>query len=307
MLELREVKPYTGVFLTTIFLFFMLYAVDLEASFNAIRAADPFYLFLAFLSANAPILIYSTVWHKVLIATEITADYFTTLKLVLANTFVNNITPFGNIGGEAVATYILSKVKDQTYGKSFTAVFTSSMINFSPLITFLLIGGLYTGFYQVLFIPVILALLYLVFKDKNLSLTTPKFIKEFRADFSKSMNVLNNSDQRIWPLLFLTHFAVVFDILAILLIGTSLGIDFYSLSIFFVVPLARVANYVPTPGGTGPYELALSGLLAYFFTVSFSQAVLVALIYRFSTYYTGIVVGYFAINSFQIGKSYLTE
>lgn len=307
MLELEDLRQYSGVFLTTVFLFILLYAVNLEASINALTAADPVFLFLAFLSANIPLLIYASVWNRVLGVTGLKLNYFTTLRLVLANTFVNNITPFGNIGGEAVVTYLLSKITDKSYGESFTAVFTSSMINFSPLITFLIFGGLYTGYYSVLFLPAIVFSSYIIFTRNGVNFGTPRFMTEFKNDFLKSMSVLKDSEERLWPLFFFTHFAVVFDILSIVLIGMSLGLDFYSLSIFFVVPLSRVANYVPTPGGTGPYELALSGLLSFFFTVSFSQAVLVAVIYRFLTYYIGIIFGYFSINSFQIGKKYLTE
>jgi len=307
MPELGDFKKYSGVFLTTVFLFLMLYVIDLETSINALIAADPLFLFLALISANIPLLIYASVWHRVLGVTGLKLNYLTTLRLVLANTFVNNITPFGNIGGEAAATYMLSRITDQSYGKSFTPVFTSSMINFSPLVTFLIFGGIYTGYYHVLFLPVAFFSTYLIFTRKAISLKTPEFIEEFKTDFLESMSLINNSDQKLWPLMFFTHFAVVFDILSIILIGQSLGLNFYSLSIFFVVPLARVANYVPTPGGTGPYELALSGLLSFFFSVTFSQAVLVAVIYRVLTYYVGIFLGYFSINSFQIGKSYLTE
>ncbi|WP_414838291.1 lysylphosphatidylglycerol synthase transmembrane domain-containing protein [Candidatus Nanosalina sp. VS9-1] len=299
---LRRIRPYLGIFLTTAFLGLMLYAVDLEASLNALMSADPFILVAALISANIPLLVYAAVWRRVLSITGLELDYFTTLRLVLANTFVNNITPFGNIGGEAASTYILSKISGKSYGQSFTAVFTASIINFSPLITFLLFGGLYTGLYDILILPVLALTLYVLIKNTELSIPVPASLEDFSKDFSASFDTVKNSGKSLWSLISVTHLAFLFDVISIFLIGLSLGLDFYSASLFFVVPLARAANYVPTPGGTGPYELALSGLLAYFFPVSFHEAVVVAIIYRVLTYYTGILVGYFAINSFQIGE-----
>ena len=303
----KNIRPYIGIILTTIFLGLIIYAVDFEASVNALKSADPFFLGLALISANLPLLVYSFTWRRILSITGLELTYFSTFRLVLANTFVNNITPFGNIGGEAVATYILTKISDMSYGKSFTAVFTASIINFSPMLTFLIIGGLYTGFYQILAVPVLVYVIYIFFRDSGISVPLPESLDKFKEDFTEAKEIIRSSDRKICPLLFLTHFAVLFDVLSIVLIGLSLGFELYSASIFLVVPLARVANYVPTPGGTGPYELALSGLLAYFFSVSFADGVLVAVIYRTITYYTGTLIGYFSFNSFQLSKSYLTE
>lgn len=303
----QKLRSSAGIVLTSTLLGLMLYAVDLERSISAVASADPFWLIYALVLANTPLLIYTLVWRKILFITDIELGYLTTLRLVLANTFVNNITPFGNIGGEAAATYLLSNLTGKSYGESFTAVFAASLINFSPLTTFLILGAIYTGFYTVLSIPLLLILFYIAMRELKISVTLPDFIGEFKKDFKTTLQRLNSPDRKIWPLVFLTHFAAVFDIMSIVFIGFSLGLDLYSLSILFVVPLARVANFVPTPGGTGPYELALSGLLVYFFSVSLSEAVLVAVLYRILTYYTGILLGYFAINSFQTGKTYLTE
>lgn len=303
----KSIRPYIGIILTTIFLGLIIYAVDLEASVNALKSADPFFLGLALISANLPLLVYSFTWRKILSITGLQLSYFNTFRLVLANTFINNITPFGNIGGEAAATYILAKISDMSYGKSFTAVFTASIINFSPMLTFLIFGGLYTGFYQILTIPILAFVIYILFRDSDISVPLPESLDKFKQDFTEAKEIIKNSDGKIWPLIILTHFAVVFDVLSIVLIGLSLGFELYSASIFLVVPLARVANYVPTPGGTGPYELALSGLLSYFFLLTFADGVLVAVIYRAITYYTGTLIGYFSFNSFQLAKSYLTE
>ena len=294
-----SVKRWAGVFFTTFFLILMLYTVDLEASVNALKNADPFFLLLAFISASTPLIIYSVVWRKVLEWSGTEFSFFTTFRLVLANTFVNNITPFGNIGGEAAATYIISKITEKNYAESFTPVFTASIINFSPLLTFLIIGGLYTQLYAVLLVPV---MLYTGWKISiNLSIF-PDFFRDFREDLKTSWASLDLSLRKILPFLFLTHFAAVFDILSIGLIGYAFGFEILSLTLFIVVPLARVANYVPTPGGTGPYEIALSGLLAYFFPIGISEAVIVAVVYRVLTYYTGLITGFFALNSFPVEK-----
>ena len=301
-------KRLYAVALTTLFLVSLLYLSDTGSLIAALRQADPVLLLAGFTAANTPLLVYALVWREVLDISGIETGYFTSLRVVLGNTFVNNVTPFGNIGGEAAATYYLSKLTGGEKGRIFSAVLVASAVNFIPLLTYLVVGGTFSGYSAVLVLPLLLVSSYLLVSRASVlpeissaGLPVPERflsrIKGFYFDLVSSLEDMRGSWRSFLPLLVLTHLAALFDIFSIYLIALSLGLELQALELFFVVPLARAANYAPTPGGTGPYEIALSGLLMYFFQVPLQEAVLVVVIYRGFTYYFGLLGGYLAINS----------
>ena len=274
---------------------------------QVVTQADLSLLGAALIVANAPLLIYAFTWQKIFEAVGIEISYFRSLRILLSNTFVNNITPFGNIGGEAAATYFITRISDQPPGKIFSAISASSLINFSPLLTLLALGLILNVYLDTVgFLLAVSAfsivLLYLL---KSLGLPRkilntgriPGRARDFLEDFRESFSLIKNSGNRIALLLSTSHVASLLDMFAVVLVGAAFGADLFSSLILIAVPLGRVSNYFPTPGGTGSYELAFTGLLVFFFNVSPATAVSIAITYRVLTYYTGILVGYAAILS----------
>lgn len=300
----RTIQSLAGVFLTTGVLIALLYFADTE-SLRAVRDADLRFLVLAVIFANIPLLIYSFIWREVLEMAGIHLSYGRTFQVVLSNAFVNNITPFGNIGGEVAVTYILSKLTGEKSGKIFSAVFASSLINFSPIATLLIVGFTVTGYWTLIAGTVFLLFLLFsitVFRRQksvpfSIGLPFPEKMKEFLNDFRKALKMFSGSKRKISGLVFLAHTWLVFDLLSIIFVGYAYGLDLLNPLLLLVVPMARVANYTPTPGGSGPYEIVFSGLLSQFLSVSFAEGVLVAVTYRAITYYIGLLAGYFALNS----------
>lgn len=273
----------------TILLVVLVAVIDPEKGLETMMSADLSVLGAAFVLANSVILVNSIVWREVLKGIGVPLSYTETVRLVLANTFINNITPFGNTGGEPIIAYYISKRFNLNKGRAFSAVLTADIINFSPLITSGIVGMIATSnIVAMLLLPV------LGFNDLKVRLMDE--YRNFRQGLSD--NSLQYTD--IAGLTAITHISVAMDILAVWLVLASLGLNVALLPLLFIVPLARVANYTPSPGGTGPYELALSGLLVYFYSIPAAGAVSAAVLYRAITYYFGIFAGFAAAVSLGI-------
>ncbi len=285
--------------------------------FHVLENADKGFLALALVVANLPLLIYAFTWQRMLEAVDIELRYLEAFRILLANTFINNVTPFGNIGGEAAATYIISSISGQRPGKIFSAVFSSSLINFSPLFS-LLVAGLavnsYIGYLAGFLVLVIFLLFFLYlglssqfFSSLRVYRRLPERVTEFLEDFRASMIYLGSSRLTVLVLLVFSHVAAFLDLTGIILVGMAFGVDLLHPLILLVVPLGRLSNYFPTPGGTGAYEAGFTGLLVFFFGVSAAEAVSVAVAYRFLTYYVGLLAGYFSAVSLGFNPEILQK
>ena len=296
---------------TTLVLAALIYFSDFSAVKDILSSAEYSWLALAAISANIPLLIYSFTWNKILNTSGIEIGYFRTFQLVLANVFVNNITPFGNIGGEAAITYILSKITGENSGKIFSMVLLASLINFLPLVSLLAAGLIMAGYWKsVLLIFLASAAVILAvkrfsgrFREFSGVQKIPSRVGDFLRDFREALEIFSDEKSLLAGLLVFSHSWLIFDVSSVILIGYAYGLDLLSPLIIVVIPLARVANYVPTPGGSGPYEVALAGLLHFFLGVSVAEGVLVAVSYRVLTYYIGLLLGYFSLNLLVSRKS----
>lgn len=309
MFDIRESgSALLNVVFTTLILGALLYYGSSEQIFNSLGQANYGILFTAFVAANIPVLIHTAVWRAVLEKIGVSLSFLSGLQVVLSNIFINNITPFGNIGGEAAITYLLSRMTERPSGKVFSAVFGASVINFSPIGSLMLAGFMLTGYWFVAVSFILFLGLIYIFREsmfshlKGFNLGITDRLSSFIDDFRESSKLILRGRWDLLGLTVFTHLSVLFDIFSIILIGYSLGVNLLGFEILLVVPLARVANYAPTPGGSGPYEIALTGLLGFFFGIELSTAVIIAVIYRAITYYTGLLIGYIGYNSLHLSE-----
>jgi len=96
----RTTSAVTSVLTTTLVLIMLVAVIDTGRGLEMVFSADPLFLAGAFILANTTLLVNSIVWKKVLKGIGIELSYLETIQVVLTNTFINNITPFGNTGGE---------------------------------------------------------------------------------------------------------------------------------------------------------------------------------------------------------------
>ena len=308
---------YTTLIFSVIVILVFVYISDPAKFFQVIKNGDPLFLGAGLIVLNLPLFIYAFTWWKIFEASGINLSYTNTFRVLLANTFINNITPFGNIGGEAAATYFISKLSGHEPGKIFSAVFISSLVNFSPLLSMLVVGlALNSYFIYLGALTSLMILSFLLFYSVRIQKNVfesgfleklPEKVRGFIQDFRSSFGSIELSGTRVLVLLSGSHLASVLDVLGIVLIGYSFGVDLFHPLIFLCVPLGRLANYFPTPGGTGSYEAAFTGLLVFFFGLTVAESVSISLTYRFLTYYAGLILGYFSAVSLGFSHSIFQE
>jgi len=286
----RIASAATSVLTTTLVLLILVAVIDTGRGLEMILSADLGFLAVAFVLANSTLLVNAVVWRYVLKGIGVDISYIKTVQIVFTNTFINNITPFGNTGGEPVVAYYLAEKFDQSKGRTLSAVLTADIINLSPLLTSALVGATaYSPLPALFTFPA-------TFKDIK-----TKIIGEYRQ-FRKGLLDISLDRRDLIRLTSITHISVGMDILAVWMVLMSLDLNVALIPLLFIVPLARIANYTPLPGGTGPYELALSGLLFYFYGVPATGAVSAAVLYRAITYYFGIFAGSAAAVSLGLDK-----
>lgn len=309
-------KAWLSILFSTAVLATLIYLADIQNIFQTLKQAKINLIFLALFTSNIPILIYAFTWKEIFKISGINISYVNSLRIVLANAFVNNVTPFGNIGGEAAVTYLISKVTEYKSGKIFSSILMASIINFAPLGSILLLGLIFIGQSSILVISAIFISLAVIFTQQSfkkdflpetLYEKTPEKILSFFEDFIDASKKLLDYKPKILLLLGITHLAIIFDILSIIIVAEAFGGDLFSPLILLVIPLGRVANYFPTPGGSGSYEALMIGLLTFYMNISPTVAVSTVVTYRALTYYVGLILGYFALNSIGLDKDFLKK
>ncbi|WEL23317.1 lysylphosphatidylglycerol synthase transmembrane domain-containing protein [Candidatus Nanohalovita haloferacivicina] len=278
---------FLSVLTSTAILLAIVSLTGLERTLSFLSHTRPLPLTAAFISANLAIVINSHIWKKVLNRLGLDITSLQAVKLVFANAFINNITPLGHAGGEPFIVYHLHRKTEKETGTIFSGILVADVINFTPLITSGLVGAAATsGARNLLLLPAAI-------KQK---------VEEQMGNFREGLQTLSIDRKNLLFLSLFSHLSILTDIAAIMFLAYSLGLQISFVPLLLILPLARIANYTPTPGGTGPYEIALTGLLSFFYGIPIFQAAAISVIYRGMTYYFGIIAGGYAVATLEIGK-----
>jgi len=245
-----------------------------------------------------------------------------------AAVFSNNVTPFGQAGGEPVSALLISTVADSKYENGLAAIASVDTLHFVPSIGFSLIGFVLVvaGAAQltrnivvaagaaVVLVVLIVTAATLGWQNRDrveatvARLVTPllallarlvpgrsppdRSSVEHRIDgFFLSVGRVANDRRTIAK-------AMGFSALGWLALSTSLWLSLYSLghtapfaATLFVVPVGSIAGATPLPGGLGGLEAAFIALLIPTAGVSASAATAAVLIHRGATYWLPTLFG----------------
>ncbi|ATW87012.1 hypothetical protein halTADL_0190 [Halohasta litchfieldiae] len=304
----------------------LLYFADLGEFLVSLRDAD-LSLFLVALGVGfSSLLVWAWVWHRFFDKLGIPATVSQTIRMFLTGHFLNSITPLGQFGGEPIMAYIISESTGTDYERALTSVVSSDIINAAPFFTFTLGGILYlsviTTLSEFLFrIGVIAAVIltvggigaYLLWSDtKTLGGTVigvvdwierrigrgERLFESIRESILEVETIFHEAgNDRIFLLetVLISHLAIVAQIISLYFVFLSMGIEPRFVPIYFIVTLSTIATLSPTPGGSGTYEAAFSGLMTIFYSVRLATALTAAVLFRLTTYWPGLVVGYIAM------------
>jgi uncharacterized protein (TIRG00374 family) len=308
----------------------LLYFADLREFLVSIRDADLSLFLIALGVGFSSLLVWAWVWHRFFDKLGIPSTVSQTIRMFLTGHFLNSITPLGQFGGEPIMAYIISESTGTDYERALTSVVSSDIINAAPFFTFSLGGILYlsvvTTLSEFLFrVGVIAAVIltvggigaYLLWSDKRTlggsvigvvdwieRRIEPRIgrgeavfesIRESILEVETIFHEAGNDRVFLVETVLISHLAIVAQIISLYFVFLSMGIEPRFVPIYFIVTLSTIATLSPTPGGSGTYEAAFSGLMTIFYSVRLATALTAAVLFRLTTYWPGLVVGYLAM------------
>lgn len=308
----------------------LIYFADVQEFIDALQSASLPLLVPAMASGMAVFLVFGFTWHRFLRKVEIDVTYFDSLKLFMAGQFMNSITPLGQFGGEPFMAYIIRRNTDISYEKAFSTVFSADIVNGIPVLTFVLGGSFYLLLFssindvilQTLYAGVGLTVLgglivYLLwFKAgviENYILSVLKYFSDLTgygikivdaaekrlAKVQDSFESIGEDPKHLFETAVVAHLSFVLQVICLYFIMLSLGQNVEITPLYFIIAIAGLANFAPTPGGSGAYEATMAGILTFFLNIQFPVAITVAILFRLTTYWPGLILGYLSFISVE--------
>ena len=241
--------------------------------------------------------------------------------------FTNNVTPFGQAGGEPISALFISRTVDAEYETGLAAIASVDAINFLPSIAFALVG---LAYYAVVFTlgprlrqaAVVIALVIVVlaaigyaawrYRDRLEELSVRALAPVLRVagralpfrrapdravvrahvrGFYRDVGRLTDQPGRL-------AVAIGYSAAGWLCLVGSLWLSLYSLGypvpvavLLVVIPLGAVASIAPLPGGLGGIEAVLVLVLVPTTGVPAAVAGAAVIVHRAAVYWLPVVVG----------------
>jgi uncharacterized protein (TIRG00374 family) len=311
---------------STVILAAVILLADVSAFISALSSAESFYLVPALVFGLLPFLVYGFTWYRFLNKVGLSISYLKSLRLYFGGQFMNAITPVGQFGGEPFMAYVIKDNTELKYEEAFSTVLSADLINSVPIFTFVLGGILYLLFLggvqdfllQLLSVTVLVvfmggflayvlwfrsgtienAVLFLLKGFVDLTGRGKKVYKGIENRFEGVQNafeMIGESPRHLVSTAIVVHLEFVFRVLCLYFVLGSLGIFGDFTPIYFVLAFTGIANFAPTPGGSGAYEVTMAGLISLFMGASFATAIAAGIIYRLMTYWPGLLIGYTAL------------
>ncbi len=266
--------------------------------------------------------------HTVLRALGTPTSRVRSIVVFTAATFANQVTPFGQAGGEPISAFLISETADTEYENGLAAIASVDTLHFFPSIGMGLVGvGLFVlrGFdfgrnllFASLSVVILLAGFVLALtlgwrfhrriETVVLSVlppivrwvgrTVPRVSAPTRADIEHRVNGFFDSIARIASNRRLLILAGLFSCLGWLTLSICLWISLVSIgftvpfaAMLVVLPVASIAGVFPLPGGMGGVETAFIVLVVSTTGVATTAATAAVVIYRGATYWLPMLVG----------------
>ncbi|MFB6131071.1 MAG: YbhN family protein [Salinigranum sp.] len=242
--------------------------------------------------------------------------------------FSNNITPFGQAGGEPVTALLITKTSDTEYETGLAAIASVDTLNFVPSITIAIIGAVYYATEVAIGRRIELALVavgvlavgvptlgYLGWQRRyslearvvqlltpaiqyvadlvpRVSVPTAEGIERRINGFFRAIERVTTNPRGLAAALGLSTLGWFFQMVGLWLAFVAIG-DKIAFSIaLFVVPIGAIAGVTPLPGGAGGIEWVLAILIAAASpAVGFDIATAGVVIFRGFVYWVPTLIG----------------
>lgn len=265
--------------------------------------------------------------RTVLGALDVEAGPVTAVLLFASATFANNITPFGQAGGEPFSALLVSRATDSEYESALAAVASVDTINFIPSIALSVLGLAYylTVFAvgdRLLFVAAAVAALavgvpvlgYAVWRFRprvqrvvvglvhpvaaavarvvpSVTPPTRPHVRRRVRGFFRAIERVADSRTTLVEALVLSAVGWACLAAALWLALVAVGHPVPVAAALIAAPVGAIASVTPLPGGLGGVELALVAVVVPITAVSAEVAASAALIYRGATYWLPTLLG----------------
>lgn len=318
---------------STLILAGLIYFSDFNEFIAAVGSVDLFYLCLSALIGLFVYIIWAIIWHSFFTKMGIETTKIKSLHMLLAGNFLNSVTPLGQLGGEPFMAYIISENTGASYERSLSSVVSADLINSIPVILYSCISlfyllvnekingdlyNIYTTFG--VFVFTVFIIVYLLWFDKDLIESSclkilnyidknsgigESLVDKLRkkiANISHSFNEIGSDRHHLLKLVVISLLWPLSHFICLYLIAEGLGIDLSYVTICLTPILSGLALFSPTPGGSGTFEATFAGLLTIFSNISLDIAVATAVLFRLSTFWPAIPLGYYSILKLKQGN-----
>lgn len=306
----------------------MLWVVGIDGIVSQLQRAQP--AVIAVLLGFIPL--WLTAWglclHTVLRAMGTPISRVQSIVVFTAATFANQVTPFGQAGGEPISAFLISETADTEYENGLAAIASVDTLHFFPSIGMGVVGiGLFVlrglDFDQNLLLASFTVVALLTgfglaltlgwrFRDRIeatvlsvlppiarwIGRAVPRVETPTRADIEQRVDGFFASIARIASNRRLLIMAGLFSCAGWLTLAICLWISLASIGVtvpfvamLVVLPVASIAGIFPLPGGIGGVETAFIVLVVSTTGVATTAATAAVVIYRGATYWLPMLVG----------------
>lgn len=301
----------------------MVYFADLSSVLSHLGSADKSILVAAIGVGLLTIPVWTNSWYNLINRVGGEVNFYQALRLFTAGNFLNAVTPLGQFGGEPLMAYVIKKNTDLEYEDAISAVISADIINAIPILTFVAGGSVFMLFsgsinsliveisYIALIVTVIGgSLAYLLwFRSGFIESRIVSALRKVTGVVGRGESYVDGVEERmeglqeafrtvgeepvdLLKISIIAHLFFVFQVFSLYLVMRSVGVETTFAPLYFVLPVASLANFSPTPGGSGTYEAVMATVLTTFLGVGGSVAVTIAILYRFTTFWPSLVIGY---------------
>lgn len=292
--------------------------------------SQPGFVALAIACGCFTLFMWAVVWHRFFTLLDIPIKFRESLRLLLAGTFLNAVTPLGRFGGEPFVAHLIARRTEATFPQALSSVSSADLSNAFPFVTFGTVAILYLVIFGtigsivadivpgvvVLMLLSVVAIYLLWFGGGQRLLGRVDGFVSFDLDFGRfqpyvesgrqkagetlvRMRNVGDNPQEVAPTILLSHVAVLGHIGAVYFTLLSVGVEPVAHTVLLVVALSAFLTFSPTPGSMGTFEAGFAALVVVFFPVSGATATTVAVLYRVGTYLPGVVLGYISFVSIR--------
>jgi hypothetical protein len=296
-----------------------------------LRAAETGAVALVVVATLAWLLAWAVSLYTVLGMLGVDLSYPSSFLLFSGATFANNVTPFGQAGGEPITAFLISRVTDAEYERGLAAIASVDTLNFVPSITIALLGAGYFATEVALganrsvlaavggvvgLAVVVPSLVYLGWRRRyglearlvdgltpvirvlarrlpRVPVPTPEGIEDRIDGFFRAIERVAANPRRLAVALAASTVGWLCQTLALRAAFEAIGVSVPLSVVFVVVPIGAIAGVTPLPGGAGGIETVLVLLLlaAPLPQVTEPVAVAAVVIFRGAVYWIPVLVG----------------